>query len=382
MPDSDHHSGKPKRKSPGEPVSLKQLAEYLDLSPATVSVVLNNVPGRSIPQPTRERIKAAAEKLGYQPNLLARSLRNRKTHTIGVLVPELAEDYHTQIMSGIGDSLMSKGYFYFTVHHRHRKDLVEEYTHMLLNRAAEGLIAIDTALEHPFPVPVVAIAGHQRIEGVSNLVIDHDRAAELALTHLYSLGHRRIAFMRGHPFSSDTADRWRSTVNMAQKLGLAIKSDLVIQLDRDSITPDLVYPIVNQILANKKRFTALVCFNDNAAIGAIRALRDAGLRVPSDVSVIGFDDIRAAALISPSLTTVRQPLREMGWTAAEYLLGRLEGTETFREQIVISPELTLRESTAPVTTADDSSDSRRKPSREAKNKHASPSNRTSVLAND
>ena len=161
MPDSDHHSGKPKLKSPGEPVSLKQLAEYLDLSPATVSVVLNNVPGRSIPQPTRERIKAAAEKLGYQPNLLARSLRNRKTHTIGVLVPELAEDYHTQIMSGIGDSLMSKGYFYFTVHHRHRKDLVEEYTHMLLNRAAEGLIAIDTSLEHPFPVPVVAIAGHR-----------------------------------------------------------------------------------------------------------------------------------------------------------------------------------------------------------------------------
>ena len=188
--------------------------------------------------------------------------------------------------------------------------------------------------------------------------------------------------MRGHPFSSDTADRWQSTVKMARKLGLAIKSDLVIQLDRDSITPDLVYPIVNQILANKKRFTALVSFNDNAAIGAIRALRDAGLRVPSDVSVIGFDDIRAAALISPSLTTVRQPLREMGWTAAEYLLGRLEGTEKFREQIVISPELTLRESTAPVTIADDSSDSRRKPSREAKNKHASPRNRTSVLAND
>ncbi|MGB7200243.1 MAG: LacI family DNA-binding transcriptional regulator [Acidobacteriaceae bacterium] len=382
MPDSDSHSGKPKLKSPGEPVSLKQLAEYLDLSPATVSVVLNNVPGRSIPQPTRERIKAAAEKLGYQPNLLARSLRNRKTHTIGILVPELAEDYHTQIMSGIGDSLMSQGYFYFTVHHRHRKDLVEEYTHMLLNRAAEGLIAIDTLLEHPFPVPVVAVAGHRRIEGVSNLVLDHDRAAELALTHLHSLGHRRIAFMRGHPFSSDTADRWQSLVKMARKLGLVIKPDHVIQLDRDSITPDLVYPIVKQMLTREKRFTALVSFNDNAAIGAIHALRDAGMRVPSDVSVIGFDDIRAAALITPSLTTVRQPLREMGRTAAEYLLGRLQGTEKFREQIVISPDLTLRDSTAPAAIADDPSDARRKPSREANNKHSTPRNRTSVLAND
>jgi LacI family transcriptional regulator len=236
MPTNGGPTGKTKPTSTGEPVSLKRLAEHLGLNPATVSVVLNNVPGRSIPQPTRERIKAAAEKLGYEPNLLARSLRNRKTHTIGVLVPELAEDYHTQIMSGIGDYLMSKGYFYFTVHHRHRKDLVEEYTHMLLGRGAEGLIAIDTALEHPFPVPVVAVAGHRRIEGVSNLALDHDRAAELALTHLYSLGHRQIAFMRGHPSSCDTADRWRSTVKTARKLGLAMQAELVIRLDRDSIT--------------------------------------------------------------------------------------------------------------------------------------------------
>jgi DNA-binding LacI/PurR family transcriptional regulator len=375
-------TGKAKPTSTGEPVSLKRLAEYLGLNPATVSVVLNNVPGRSIPQPTRERIKAAAEKLGYQPNLLARSLRNRKTHTIGILVPELAEDYHTQIMSGIGDSLMSHGYFYFTVHHRHRKDLVEEYSHMLLSRAAEGLIAIDTVLEHPFPVPVVAVAGHHRIEGVSNLILDHDRAAELALTYLYSLGHRQIAFMRGHPFSSDTADRWRGTVKMARKLGLTIKTDLVIQLDRDSITPDLVYPIVRQMLTHKKPFTALVCFNDNAAIGAIRALQDVGLRVPSDVSVIGFDDIRAAALISPSLTTVRQPLREMGWTASEYLLGRLQGTEEFREQIVISPELTVRESTAAVLLAARAPSSSSKNKKGANSRHAAPRNRTSPVAND
>jgi DNA-binding LacI/PurR family transcriptional regulator len=382
MPTKRSRAAKDKPTLTGEHVSLKQLAEYLGLNPATVSVVLNNVPGRSIPQPTRERIKAAAEKLGYQPNLLARSLRNRKTHTIGILVPELAEDYHTQIMSGIGDFLMSKGYFYFTVHHRHRKDLVEEYSHMLLSRAAEGLIAIDTVLEHPFPVPVVAVAGHRRIEGISNMVLDHDRAAELALTHLYSLGHREIAFMRGHPFSSDTADRWQSTVKMARKLGLPMKTDLVIRLDRDSITPDLVYPIVRQMLTREKRFTALVCFNDTAAIGAIRALRDVGLRVPSDVSVIGFDDIRAAALISPSLTTVRQPLREMGWTASEYLLGRLQGTEEFREQIVISPELTVRESTAAVSLAARAPSSSSKTRKGANSRHAAPRNRTSPIAND
>ncbi len=348
MPGNADHSRKLKQHAAGEPISLKKLAEYLGLNPATVSVVLNNVPGRSIPQPTRERIKAAADKLGYQPNLLARSLRNRKTHTIGVLVPELAEDYHTQIMSGIGDYLIAKGYFYFTVHHRHREDLVEEYCHILLSRGAEGLIAIDTLLEHPFPVPVVAVAGHKRIDGVSNLLLDHDRAAALALTHLYSLGHRNLAFMRGHPFSSDTADRWRSTVQMARKLGLRMRPELIIQLDRDIINPDLVYPIMQQLLSSKKPFTALVSFNDNAAIGAMRALQDAGLRIPQDVSVIGFDDIKAAALINPSLTTVHQPLREMGWMAAQCLMGRLQGTEKFREQILIYPELAVRESTGAV----------------------------------
>ncbi|HTU52288.1 MAG TPA: LacI family DNA-binding transcriptional regulator [Acidobacteriaceae bacterium] len=382
MPTKGEKTGKLKPRSSGEPVSLKQLAEYLSLNPATVSVVLNDVPGRSIPQPTRERIKAAALKLGYQPNLLARSLRNRKTHTIGVLVPELTEDYHTQIMGGIGDSLMSKGYFYFTVHHRHRKDLVEEYGHMLINRAAEGLIAIDTALEHPFPVPVVAVAGHQRIKGVSNLVLDHDRAAELALNHLHSLGHRQIAFMRGHPSSSDAADRWRSTVKTARRLGLAIKSDLLIQLESDSITPAMVYPAVQQLLAGKRRFTALLSFNDIAAIGAIHAIHDAGLRVPTDISVVGFDDIRAAALISPSLTTVRQPLREMGWTASEYLLGRVQGTETFREQIAIYPDLTVRESTASVSLAAPAASTSGKVSKAANSRHTALRNRTSAVATD
>jgi len=373
MPNNGGRTHKPKPNSPGEPVSLKQLAEYLGLNPATVSVVLNNVPGRSIPQPTRERIKAAAEKLGYQPNLLARSLRNRKTHTIGILVPELGEGYHTQVMSGIGDYLIGKGYFYFTVHHRHRKDLVEEYCNMLLSRGAEGLIAIDTLLEHKFPVPVIAVAGHTRVEGVTNLVLDHDRAAELALTHLYQLGHRDLAYMRGQPFSSDSDDRWRSTMKMARKLRLRVKPELVVQLERDITTPDLGYPVVQQLLNSNQRFTALVSFNDVAAMGAMRALQDVGLRVPADVSVIGFDDIRAASFINPSLTTVRQPLREMGWMASEYLLARLQGVEKFREQIVICPELTVRESTAAV---EDVRDSPRKPRSGAKDKDASPQHRT------
>jgi DNA-binding LacI/PurR family transcriptional regulator len=336
-----------RRKEPevSGPISLKKLAEYLGLNAATVSVVLNDVPGRSIPEATRERIKTAAKKFNYQPSLLARSLRNRRTLTVGIMVPELGDGYHTQVMSGIGDQLMEAGYFYFTAHHRHREDLIERYSQMLLSRGAEALIAIDTAFEHPFPLPVVAVAGHRSIRGVTNVVLDHRRAAELTLTHLHSLGHRRIAFMRGQPFSSDSEDRWQSIVQVAREMGITIDPKLVVQLERDISSPELGYPVMQHLLADHMRFTAVVAFNDMSAIGAIRALQDFGLRVPADVSVIGFDDIHAAAFNNPRLTTIRQPLTQMGRIAAQYALNRVHGSEPFREQITIEPELVAREST-------------------------------------
>ncbi len=319
------------RPNPQQVVSLKQLAAHLGLNPATVSVVLNDVPGRSIPQATRDRIKAAAKQLNYQPSLLARSLRNRRTLTIGILVPELGDGYHTEVMSGIGDQLINAGYFYFTTHHRHRKDLVEDYTRMLVGRGAQGIIAIDTLLEHPIPVPVVAIAGHRRIDGVTNVVLDHARAAELTLNHLHSLGHRKIAFMHGQSFSSDSDERWKEIVRVARELGIAIRPELVINLDRDLTSPELGYPVVQQLLQGKRAFTALVAFNDISAIGAIRALQDVDLRVPADVSVIGFDDIKAAAYTLPRLTTIRQPLAEIGRIATQCLLNRIHGTSVHRD---------------------------------------------------
>src|SRR5262249_50793681 len=311
------------------PIRLKKLAEHLGLNAATVSVVLNDVPGRSIPDSTRERIKAAAKQFNYQPSLLARSLRNRRTLTVGILVPELGDGYHTQVMSGIGDQLMEAGYFYFSAHHRHRKDLIERYSQMLLSRGSEALITIDTALEHSFSVPVVAVAGHRPMNGITNVVLDHRRAAELTLTHLHSLGHQRIAFMRGQPFSSDSDDRWRSLAQVAREMGITIDPKLVVQLERDISSPELGYPAMQKLLADHQRFTAVVAFNDMSAIGAIRALQDFGLRVPADVSVIGFDDINAAAFNNPRLTTIRQPLTQMGRMAAQYALNRIHGSESF-----------------------------------------------------
>lgn len=339
---------KNKDKTMGDRISLKTLAAHLRLDPATVSVVLNEVPGRSIPEATRERIKAAARKFNYQPSLLARSLRSRQTMTIGILVPVLGDGYHTEVISGIGDHLLENNYFYFTAHHRHRHDLIEEYPRLLMGRGAEGLIAVDTLFDHKLPLPAVAVAGHRRISGVTNIVLDHRRAAELALHHLYDLGHRKIAFMRGQPFSSDSDERWRSLVKVAKDLGLAVRPELTIQLDRDLTSPELGYPVIQQLLAHHQSFTALLSFNDMAAIGAIRALHDAQLRVPQDVSVVGFDDIKGAAFMSPSLTTIRQPLYRMGKLAAETLLDRIRGTAEHRQQIAVEPELIIRESTREV----------------------------------
>ncbi len=332
---------------PAGPASLKTLAAYLDLDPATVSVVLNDVPGRSIPEVTRERIRKAAAKFHYEPSFVARSLRNRHTMTVGILVPVLADGYHAEVMTGIGDKLLEEKYFYFIAHHRHRTDLIEHYPRMLMSRGAEGLIAIDTNLSHKLPLPVVAIAGHRRLSGVTNIVLDHRCAAELSLRHLYDLGHRTIAFMRGQPYSSDSDARWQGIVQVARDLGLCIRPELTMQLEKDLTSPELGYPVVQQLLAHHRSFTAVLSFNDIAAIGCIRALHDAGLRVPQDVSVVGFDDIKEAAFQTPSLTTIRQPLRHMGELAVELLLKKLKPSETKTpHEIAVEPELIVRESTS------------------------------------
>src|ERR1700739_3422599 len=195
--------------SPGQPVSLRVLGDYLNLSPATISLVLNNAPGvRSIPQETRDRVIEAAAKFDYRPSFLPRSLRKRQTFTVGVLVPELSDSYAMQVLSGVEEHLIEEGYFYLTASHRRKPDLIEEYPRLFLDRSVEGFIFIDTALTHSLKVPAVAGAGHREIEGVTNVVLDQRRAAELTLRHLYTLGHRKIAFMRGGSHSSDADDRW------------------------------------------------------------------------------------------------------------------------------------------------------------------------------
>jgi LacI family transcriptional regulator len=337
-------------KKPGqkpEVMTLKAVAQHIGLTPGTVSAVLNDSPSaRSIPQETKNRIHAAAKELNYRPNFFARSLRNKRTYTIGVIAEEIGDSYSSPIISGIEQYLRKRDYFFLTVVHRHDVVLLNRYSQLLSERGVEGIITVDTTVQEAPTLPTVAIAGHKKLAGVTNITLDHQKAAVLALNHLKDLSHARVAFMKGNPLSSDAKDRWDAICKVAGEIGMKIDPALTVQIDTDDATPMLGYPFAKQLLARNVPFTALFAYNDMSAIGAIRAIQEHGLRVPQDISVMGFDDIPGAAFYTPSLTTVQQPLNRMGEVAAEVLLERIEGKKEYPCEIAIEPALVVRESTA------------------------------------
>lgn len=335
-------------KPPIKPITLKELAAMLELSQSTVSRIINGeAAAHRIAEETRQRVLHAAALNGYVANTMARGLRQKRTYTIGVIVPEISEGYSTTVLSGIEDELLKDGFFYFVVSHRHRTDLLDGYPRMMLARSVEGIIAVDTPMSEDLPVPVVSISGHEQRGGVINIELDHDQAAHLALSHLKSLGHRQIAFIKGQEFSSDTRLRWQAIVQAARDLSLQIDERLVVQLQSPEPGPGPGQEVMRQLIQTHQPFTAIFAFNDVTAIGAISALREAGLRVPKDVSVLGFDDIMSASTHHPPLTTIHQPLRSMGQVAASTLLSliRDEIPPPRPKAITVYPRLVVRKST-------------------------------------
>src|SRR5215471_19276771 len=277
-------------------VTLRTIAERLGLTPGTVSAALNDSPAaRSLPQHTKNRIIEVAKALNYRPNFFARTLRLRRTYTIGVIAEEIGDAYGAMVISGIEEYLRKNNYLFLTVIHRHDPKLLQTYAQMLLTRGVEGFITTDTSLTEKLALPTVAIAGHEHVEGVTNIVLDHKHAAKMALEHLKGLGHESIAFIKGQSLSSDSGVRWNAICEVAQELNIRMRPELTIQLEGTDSTPGIGYPFAKQLLARKQPFTALFAYNDISAIGSLWAFREAGLRVPEDVSIVGFDDIPGAA---------------------------------------------------------------------------------------
>ncbi|HWR15344.1 MAG TPA: LacI family DNA-binding transcriptional regulator [Terriglobales bacterium] len=338
--------------------TLKQLAERVGLSQTTVSLVMNGAEAAiGISADTRERILAAAREINYRPSFLARSLRTGRSYMIGVMVPAITEGYNVGVLGGIEEHLVKAGYLHITVSHHFRSELVQRYSATFLDRSVDGVISACGPWDTELPVPAVTISSYPSTKNTPSVILDHQAAAELGMRHLYDLGHRKIAVMKGVDFVPDAKIRWETIKQFASTLGVAISPKLAMPIEASQFpntTPRNGYTATKKLLASGEPFTAIFAFNDVSAISAMRALSEAGLRVPEDISVIGFDDIESAAYQTLGLTTIRQPLRKMGSIAAETLIRRIEASKAELEgipiKIVVAPELVVRETSGPART--------------------------------
>jgi DNA-binding LacI/PurR family transcriptional regulator len=343
-------------------VTMRDVAQATGFSPATVSIVLNNAPlARYIAPTTRQRIEETAKRLGYRPNAMARFLRSRRSQSIGVMLFDVTDPFCTPILRGIENALYPLGYLPIFADAHNQRDRFERYLEMLLERHVDGLIVVANWLFvdihvladlNKQEIPAATIGWEIPGKRVSSVMVDNEAGGRLALEHLYQRGHRRIAIIRGPKRLIDSAPRWRGIQKFAQSAKLELDSSLILQI------PDVFdanasfehgYRLTEELLQHKKKFTAILAFDDLTALGAMRALTNAGINVPEQCSVTGFDDVAISALSAPSLTTVRQPLETMGAAAVSIVLDAIKAGHENRDWAAISqklhPELVIRDST-------------------------------------
>jgi LacI family transcriptional regulator, galactose operon repressor len=343
-------------------VTIRDVAERSGFSSATVSIVLNNAPlARYIPDTTKTRIQRAASQLGYRPNLFARSLRSRRSHTVGVMVFDMTDPYCTLVLRGIENCLYESSFLPMLTDVHNDRTRFERYLEMLLDRRIEGLVVLANWLFldiniladlEKSNIPTAIVSRELKNDRISSVIVDNAVGGRAALEHLHSLGHRNIAFIRGPRQLTDTAPRWRGVRGLARELDLKIDPRLVVDLpeSRQPISSfEDGYKLTEELLHRRIPFTALMAFDDMTAFGAIRALSKAGVSVPEQCSVIGFDDVAPASLYCPSLSTIRQPMEAMGAAAATIVIEAINaGLEKKAPKAVhrkVVPELIVREST-------------------------------------
>jgi LacI family transcriptional regulator len=343
-------------------VTMRDVANASGFSPATVSIVLNNAPlARYIAPATKKKIEDSARKLGYRPNVMARFLRSKRTHSVGVMFFDVTDPFCTPILRGIENSLFQGSYVPILADAHNQRNRFERYLELLLERHVEALVVVanwlfvDIHLLADFSkrnIPAATIGWELPGDTVSSVMVDNEAGGRLAMEHLHKLGHRKIAYIRGPKTLIDSGPRWKGIQKFAHAAGLEIDSDLTMQLP-EAFDPNSGFEggfrLTEEFLQRRKKFTALLAFDDLTAFGAIRALNKAGIRVPDQCSVIGFDDVALSALAAPSLTTVRQPLEVMGNLAVNIIMEGIAASQEKREWKIthqrVAPELMIREST-------------------------------------
>lgn len=339
-------------------VTIRDIAKATGLSIATVSMVLNKA-ARRIPPATQQLVEETASKLGYFPNLQARSLRSKRTHSVGVLVFDITDPYCALILRGVENSLSDAGYMSLLADLQNTPERLRQCAQMLMERRVEGLIAIANPLRlgtdlltaiQQFNIPAVVIGTQSAGEHYPSVVVDNRAGTWAALEHLYSLGHRKIAVIKGPKAMSDSAPRWEGIRKCADAKGIRIDRSLVVEIQGRNSTYEQGYQLTEQLLRRKKQFSGLIAFDDLTAFAAIGALSNAGRRVPEDCSVVGFDDVPGAAFYNPPLTTVCQYMEKQGALGAEMmrkLLSANSGSERSKMHEKVEPHLVVRKSTSP-----------------------------------
>jgi DNA-binding LacI/PurR family transcriptional regulator len=343
-------------------VTIRDVAKESGFSSTTVSIVLNNAPlSRYIPATTKKRIERAAQKLGYRPNQFARSLRSKRSHTVGVMVFDMTDPYCTLVLRGIENTLYQASYLPILTDVHNERSRFERYLEMLLDRRIEALIVLANWLfvdinlladVEKSSIPTAIIGCELKTDSISSIIVDNEVGGYLALEHLHSLGHRKIAIIRGPKALTDSSPRWRGIRNCAKACELELDLRLVVDLpeSRDPVSSfEAGQKLTEELIRQKRSFTALLAFDDMSAFGAIRALNRAGIRVPEQCSVVGFDDVATSALYTPALSTVRQPMEAMGAAAVDVVIDGINGVLEKREVAAthrkVAPELVVREST-------------------------------------
>ena len=343
-------------------VTIRDVAKASGFSSSTVSIVLNDAPlARYIPPSTKTRIQQAAKKLGYRPNLFARSLRGKSNREVGVMVFDIADPFCTPILRGIQNSLFETSYLPILTDAHNERSRFLRYLEMLLDRRVEGLIILANWLFVDIDlladlerngVPTAMIGRELETDKISSVLVDNEAGGRFAMEHVISLGHKKIAVIRGPKTLGDSSPRWRGMQQAAKSAGVTLDPKLTLDVP-ESRNPlsgfDAGVVLTEELLRRRRAFTALVAFDDLTAFGAIRALEKNGVHVPTDCSVIGFDDIAQSALCTPALTTIRQPMQGMGAAAVSILLEAINLAQDNRRNTAVHqkmmPELIVRDST-------------------------------------
>jgi len=328
--------------------NIREVAKAAKVSVATVSRTLQ-MPDVVAPH-TRSRVQAAIDRLGYTPNAQARMLRTARTHVIVALVPDISNPFFAEVIRGIEQVAHQNGYSVLLGDTQNSRVREKAYAELLATKQADGLI---TLLPH---LPPVSMSGPLRIvnacdyvkdKAITSVYVDNVAAAREAVEYLLTLGHREIAFVTGPMESPISMDRDQGYEQALQLAGL--KRDRKLTAVGDFSVESGVRA-VDTLLAQEQRFTAVFCSSDEMAIGAMRAIKSKGLRVPEDVSVVGFDDIRFARYMDPPLTTVAQPKDELGREAMSMLIELLRGVDVPARKRILPTQLVIRGSTARCST--------------------------------